>query len=72
MKHDIEEHSYRSKDKCNGDIWHWFEILRISDAIIILICKPYGIDNLLYVFVAKEALSISLCGTHFLENISVR
>jgi hypothetical protein len=68
MKCCIEEHSYPSKDKGNSDVWHWFEILGIDNTIVLLIRKPHGVDDLLDVFVVKEALPLGLCGTHFLVN----
>jgi hypothetical protein len=68
MKYHIEEHSYPSKDKGNSDVSHWFEILKINNTVVLLIREPHGVDDLLDVFVAKEALPLGFCGAHFLVN----
>ena len=64
----IEEHSYPSMDKGNGDVRHQLEILGIDNTIVLLIREPHGVDDLLDIFVVKEALPLGLCGTHLLAN----
>jgi hypothetical protein len=64
----VKEGSYPGKDECNSYVRQWFEIVGINNSVILLICEPHGVDDLLDVFVAKEALSFSLGGTHFLVN----
>jgi hypothetical protein len=64
----VAECSYPSKGKGNSDVQCWFEILKVDHAIVLLVCGPHGIDYFLDILVRKEALPLSLCGTHFLAD----
>jgi hypothetical protein len=66
MIYTVEGCSYRGKNEGNSDIWHGFEILRVTHPIVLLVRKPHCVNNLLDILIAEEALPIGLCGTHFL------
>lgn len=63
----VEGCLYHGKNEGNSDIGHGFEILRVTHPIVLLVCKPHCVNNLLDILIAEEALPISLHGAHFLE-----
>ena len=68
MIYKVEGCLYHGENEGNSDIWHGFEILRVTHPIVLLACPPHYINNLLDILIAEEALPIGLHSAYFLET----